>query len=203
MSHFGTMSAPDLIAGLRTLLDTLRLLAVGVLVAGTGLATLAWAVRSRRINPFGAPARFVRQSIDPVLAPLDRRLARAGVVGAQVPWWGLLALLLTSAAVIYLVGFVANVVTGAYLAANAGPRGLAMLAIGWTFALLQLALLVRVVTSWIGGGHTVIARLAARLTDWFLLPLRRVLPPLGPVDLSPIVAWFLLNLVEGAVMALL
>lgn len=197
------MNATDLLAPLRTLLEYLRLASVAVLVAGTVLATMAWAVRSRRVNPFGGVARFVRRSIDPLLAPLDRRLARTGVTSASVPWWGLLALLLGSAAVIYLVGFVGNVITSAYLAVNTGPRGLVVLAVTWTFSVLQLALLVRVITSWIGGGHGAVGRLASRLTDWFLVPLRRVLPPLGPVDISPIVAWFLLNLVQGAFLAIL
>ncbi len=197
------MIAPDLLSALRTLLEYLRLASVAVLVVGTVLATMAWAVRSRRVNPFGGVARFVRRSIDPLLAPLDRRLARTGVAAANVPWWGLLALLLGSAAVIYLVGFVGNVITSAYLAVNAGPRGLVVLAVTWTFSVLQLALLVRVITSWIGGGHGAVGRLASRLTDWFLVPLRRVLPPLGPVDISPIVAWFLLNLVQGAFLAIL
>lgn len=197
------MFATTLIAGLRSLLESLRVASVGVLAVGAVLATLAWAVRTRRVNPFGGPARFVRRAIDPLLAPLDRRLARTGVAPAQVPWWGLLALLLASAAVIYLVGFVGNVLTSAYLAVNAGPRGLLVLAVSWTFSLLQLALLVRVITSWIGGGHSAIGRLAARLTDWFLTPLRRALPTLGPVDISPIVAWFLLSLVQGAFLSIL
>ena len=38
------------------------------------------------------------------------------------------------------------------------------------------------------------------LVTWLLAPLRRVIPPLGMVDVTPIVAWFLLQLVRGYVL---
>jgi YggT family protein len=37
------------------------------------------------------------------------------------------------------------------------------------------------------------------LTDWILEPLRRVLPPFGPLDLSPLVAYFILWIAERVV----
>jgi YggT family protein len=41
------------------------------------------------------------------------------------------------------------------------------------------------------------------LTNWIIVPLRRVLPPLGPFDLSPLVAYFLLGFLESLVMRML
>jgi uncharacterized protein YggT (Ycf19 family) len=38
------------------------------------------------------------------------------------------------------------------------------------------------------------------LTEWFLAPLRRVLPTFGPFDISPFVAYFLLYIVRSAVL---
>ena len=32
------------------------------------------------------------------------------------------------------------------------------------------------------------------LTDWIVQPLRRIIPPLGAIDLSPLVAMILLNI---------
>ena len=74
------------------------------------------------------------------------------------------------------------------------------LAIAWSFTALQLALLVRVITSWIGGTFTWFGRLARGMTEWFLTPLRNVLPPMGGFDLSPLVAWFLISIVQRIVM---
>jgi YggT family protein len=63
---------------------------------------------------------------------------------------------------------------------------------------LQLALLVRVVTSWIGGTYSRVGRLAARMTDWLLRPIQRLVPPLGGVmDVSPILAYVAIALVAG------
>ena len=56
--------------------------------------------------------------------------------------------------------------------------------------LLSLLIIVRAVLSWIPGldsAHPVI-RFIMRVTDPILEPIRRVIPPLGGFDLSPIIA---------------
>ncbi len=40
------------------------------------------------------------------------------------------------------------------------------------------------------------------LTEWLLAPLRRLLPPVGMIDFTPIVAWFLLSLLRRAIINL-
>lgn len=41
------------------------------------------------------------------------------------------------------------------------------------------------------------------LTDWIIVPIRRVLPPFGIIDASPIAAYFALYLLRGLVMSVL
>ena len=41
------------------------------------------------------------------------------------------------------------------------------------------------------------------LTNWIIDPIRRILPPLGLIDFSPLVAWLLLTLVRNFVLSLL
>ena len=195
---------------MRTLIEILDALVRGiragslfVLLIATAVATLAWAVRSRRIDPFGRIARFVRQVVDPVLAPVERRLGRSGVAAANMPFMAVLVLLIIMAGAVFIVGGVRDALVSAYVATSRGPAGLLSLAVRWTFGMLQLALLVRVITSWVGGTHSTIGRIAAQLTEWFLAPLRRLLPAMGGLDISPIVAWFLLGLIERAVFTLL
>ena len=195
---------------MRTLIDILDALASGiragsvaVLLIATVVATLAWAVRSRRLDPFGRIARFVRQVVDPILAPVERRLGRSGIGAANMPFMAVLVLLMIMAGAVFIVGGVRDALVSAYLATSRGPTGLLALAVRWTFGVLQLALLVRVITSWVGGTYSTIGRIAARLTEWFLAPLRRLLPPMGGLDISPILAWFLLGLVERAFFTLL
>jgi YggT family protein len=181
----------------------LRSAAVVALVTALVLATLAWAVRSRRIEPFGGVARFVRKVVDPLLAPVERKLGRTGVASANMPWLGVLVLLMLLAGAVFVVTGLRDALVGAYLASARGPAGLLVLAVNWTFGVLRLALLVRVITSWVGGSHSAIGRLASRLTEWFVGPLRRLLPAMGGIDISPILAWFLLGLVQGAFLTIL
>ena len=86
----------DFIVVLNGVIGWLRIGFSVVLIIAAGLATLAWAERTRRINAFGAPARFARK-LDPMIAPVERRAVRFGVTHANAPWWALLALLLAGA----------------------------------------------------------------------------------------------------------
>ena len=61
--------------------------------------------------------------------------------------------------------------------------------------LLTFLVLVRVVLSWVPSvdyGHPLIS-LIVRITDPVLLPVRRLLPAVGGLDLSPWIAMLLLN----------
>lgn len=192
-----------LIGVLDAIVNGIRAGSVIVLALATLVAALAWAVRSRRLSPFGSVARFVRTAVDPVLVPVERHLARTGVTAANIPWVAVLVLLMVMAGAVFIVGGVRDALVSAYVATSRGPSGLLGLLVRWTFGVLQAALLVRVITSWIGGSYSRTGRLAARLTDWFLEPLRRLLPPMGGIDISPILAWFLLSLVQRAFLTFL
>lgn len=194
---------PELIRGLDALIDVLRTLFSVALLIALPLAVLGWAVRARHVQPFGALARLSRQLVDPLVAPIDRRVARFGGTHASGPWWAFLALLLAGAVTLGALGFVRDFLVGAYYASSRGPRGLLRAGIGLVFGVLQLALLVRVILSWLGGSYSAVGRLAWRLTEWMLVPLRRVLPSVGMIDLSPLVAWFALGLLRGFVLGAL
>ncbi len=63
--------------------------------------------------------------------------------------------------------------------------------------LLTILVVVRVLLSWVPSvdyGHPLIS-LIVRITDPILQPVRRILPPMGGLDLSPIIALLLLSLV--------
>ncbi len=72
------------------------------------------------------------------------------------------------------------------------------------FDLYRLALLVRVLFSWIRVPYgSKIVQFLWSVTEPVLAPLRSVLPPLGGIDLSPIIAFFLLGLLERVVFSML
>jgi YggT family protein len=182
-----------------------RTVVFGVVCVGAILCAVSWAARTRRLNPFGAAGRLARDRVDPMLAPVQRAVRRAGGTDASVPWWGLAALVLGGIIAVqvveYLTGLVFQILA---VSSGGGVTGLLRLAASLTFSLLELAILVRVVASWIpalAGSRWL--RWAWTLSEPILEPLRRVLPTLGPIDISPLVALLLLQLVGGFIVGAL
>ena len=64
-------------------------------------------------------------------------------------------------------------------------------------SILYIALLARVVISWIAPGttHPAVA-VIYQITEPILAPLRRVLPSFGALDLSPMVAILIIGLIQ-------
>jgi len=178
-----------------------------VLLALAFAATIAlthWAVRSRRINPFGAWPRLVRRVSDPILLPLERRVINAGGNPQNAPLWllglaiggGLLLLSLTQ----WLIGTAAGLV----LLAQGGVRVWMQVLLSAVFTILMAAILIRVIASWLGiGPYRKWMRPVYALTNWLIDPIRRILPPVGIFDFSPMVAWLVLYVVRGFVLGLL
>ena len=180
--------------------DILRplLLAAGIVFAV--VATVDWAVRTRRINPFSGTARFMRGRVDPRIAGVERQVTRVGGHAASTPWWALVAYVVCAALLLAAFDMLASLVRDAIVASSLGSAGLVVLVVRWTFGILRLALLVRVIASW----FPALARRrwiswSAGATEWMLRPLRRVIPSFGVMDITPIVAYFALQLVQWLV----
>jgi YggT family protein len=61
-----------------------------------------------------------------------------------------------------------------------------------------IVILVRVVFSWVSPFPTnPVSRLAWRLTEPVLAPIRRALPPMSGIDLSPLVVWLVVIVLLG------
>lgn len=171
------------------------------LVYASAVALTQWAVRSRRLNPFGAWSRVVRRLSDPVLHPLERRVIRAGGNPQNAPLWlvglvvaaGLLLISLTH----WLIGMAASFI----MIAHGGPQVWLRVLVSALFSVIMTAILIRVIASWLGiGPYTRWMRPIVALTSWLIDPIRRILPPMGMFDFSPMVAWLVLYVVRGFVM---
>lgn len=70
---------------------------------------------------------------------------------------------------------------------------------------LTWAILIRVLISWIPNldPYNPIVRLLRQITDPVLEPARRIIPPLGGIDISPIVVIIVLQLLERLLIGLL
>ena len=106
-----------------------------------------WLVRTRRLSPFGAVARFFRRTVDPLLEPVERRVVRSGGMPSSAPWWALVAAVAGGILLLLLLNAARGVVVEAMAATRSG-KGLYHLAVQWTFGILRLALIVRVIAIW-------------------------------------------------------
>jgi YggT family protein len=74
------------------------------------------------------------------------------------------------------------------------------LVIFWSFTLLRIAILVRVIASWLPiGPFSPWVRWSFTLTEPLMRPLRRVIPPFRQIDLTPLIVFFGLGILEGLV----
>lgn len=186
-----------------TLIITFGLLRPLVFLAGVFVAILAllsWAVRTRRISPFSALARFVRKIDGPLFGPMERRVVRAGGMPSSAPWWTLAAVVVGGLVLLSVLEFLfTQIITVGRSLTGTGPP-IAFILVNWTFGFLRIAIMARVISSWVGGGpYSKWWRWSYVATEWFLGPLRRVIPTLGPIDISPLVAYFALGLLQSAV----
>ena len=79
----------SLLNGFDLALGFLRLAFFGLAAVAAVVCVADWAARTRRISPFGALARGMRRYVDPMIAPVERRIVRAGGVPATAPFWAL------------------------------------------------------------------------------------------------------------------
>lgn len=177
----------------------IRVILFWLAVAAAVVAGVDWLVRTRKLNPFGAVARFFRRFVDPLMAPVERRIVRSGGQPSAAPWWTLVVIVVGGILLIALL----NVVGGLFGEVAFGlssPGRLGVLLISWGLALLRIALIVRVVSSWIQiSPYSKWIRWSFVLTEWMLAPLRRVVPTIGPVDITPLIAYFLLVLLGSVI----
>jgi YggT family protein len=185
----------------------LTLLRYGVFAAFATSVLIAlgsWLVRTRRINPFSGPARLIRSLTDPIINPVERWLLRRGGNPQHAPWWLVGIVVVAGILLITVSDWLLVQLARASFAAHGGVRGWIKLALYYAGQLVLIALLVRVFASWFGAGrYNRWIRPAYVLTDWVVEPLRRIIPPLGVFDLSPLVAWFAIRIVMNWLMRVL
>ncbi len=186
------------------LLDLLtRGLVVTALVYAAVVATTHWAVRRRKIGPFGAWPRLVRRASDPVVLPLERRVVRFGGNPQDAPLWLLGIVIVGGLLLLSLTGWLLSIIGSFGLLTQAGPRGWIRLAVSGAFTLVMTSIFIRVIASWFGiGPYRPWMRPFVLLTDWIIEPIRRLMPATGMIDFSPMVAWLVLWVARGLVLGM-
>ncbi len=160
------------------------------------LTMVRFLLQLARADFYNPLSQAVVRITNPLLLPLRKIIP--GLWGADLA--AVVLLILLKGLELFLIGshpYFGGLLDGIYL----HPAGLAVFAIA---DLLQLAIyvamfaiLVQVIISWVsphGGYGNPVASLVYYLTEPLLRPARRMLPPMGGLDLSPFIVFVLLQL---------
>lgn len=158
-----------------------------------GILLLRFWMQAIRVRPPSSIAQFMFQLTDWLVTPLRRILP--GIGGYD---WASLA----GAFLIALL----SVVLGLWIMSSLSVETVLLLAVlrlaQWILYGFMGLILIEVVFSWVNP-HAPLAPLVQALTDPLMRPLRRVIPLIGNIDLSPLAAFLLLRIALYLVSALI
>lgn len=156
------------------------------------------------LNPFSRPVILIRRFTDPMVNPVRRPMVQMGFSPNLAPLVVILIAILLGYFASEFIGTVLFTVRGLLRSAAGGvPISFVGYLIFGALALLSLMIFARIIISWGAGPNNRLLHLLIRATEPVLGPFRRVIPPLGFIDISPIVVLLLLNLLQRAVAATL
>lgn len=175
--------------------------AILLLVALILLRTL---VNYADLNPFGWPARTVRNLTDPFVNPVRRGLVRAGLEPKLAPLLTILIAVLLGWFAVQLVWEVLFTLNGIAVSLQFGKIiALVGFILYGLLAVFSLLIFMRIVFSWGVSSVNRVLRFLIRVTEPVLGPFRRLIPPLGMFDISPIVVLLLISLFKQAILGTL
>jgi YggT family protein len=156
------------------------------------------------LNPFSRPVIMVRRWTDPMVNPVRRPLVQAGISPNVTPLVVILIAILVGYFASRFIGTLLFTVKGLINSVRfADPISLVGYVIFGVLAMYSLMIFARIIISWGVGPHNRLLHFLIRFTEPVLGPFRRVIPPVGFIDISPIVVLFLLDLFQRAVAATL
>jgi YggT family protein len=175
-----------------------------IIVAAIGLVLLRLLFNYMNVNPFGWFAIQIRRATDPVINPVRRTLMGFRLDPQFAPFIVVLLIIVIGYLTIQVVGGVLNTVAGIIYALTSRQLG-APVAIGGYLlfgflGLYTLMIFIRIIFSFVAVSYgNPLMRFLNRTTEPLLGPLRRMVPPVGTFDVSPIVAFIILWLCQAAV----
>lgn len=181
---------------------------VGVVIA---LILLRLLIKWLNLNPFGTLAYHVLRLTEPMVAPLRRNPLGMHAGKDLAP---ILLIVLVIIIAYFLLGLLGQFHEVTYLMLNglsfilAGEslpglwRCLGAVVLGG-LALVTTCIVVHVVFSWVGVYGYRLSRFVMRMSEPVLSPFRRMIPPVGVIDISPLIAIMILSLLSEAIRALM
>jgi YggT family protein len=153
------------------------------------------------LNPFSWSSLTIRRLTDPFIAPVRRALMRYGVDPKYAPLVMILLTILLGWFAITLVHGLANTIAGLIFGLTSG-RVVALLGyvIYGLVSVYIMLVFVRIILSYTALDYrNRVMRFLMNVTEPLLGPLRRIVPTLGMFDISPLVAFIILWILQVAI----
>ena len=157
------------------------------------------------LNPFSRPVIFVRRLSDPLVNPVRRSLIQFGFGPNLTPLFVILVSILLGWFFLQLVGSVLFTISGVIAsAANAKVVAIVGFLLFGFLSVYMLLITIRIVFSWGGVNYSNrVMRFLVNATEPVMAPMRRLVPPLGVFDISPMIVLLILYMLRTAVGAVL
>jgi YggT family protein len=193
----------DVLRGLTAYaLEAVDILVKVLILAVVTLVVLRWLLM--KVSPFGWASFQIRRLTDPILWPFSQALPVSGGMGVAS-----LLLVLATVLAAYFFKWVMGDVLRALLGVIEGiSAGTFVGSLGWllygAISVLLVLIVVRIVLSWMPFARdSWLMWTLYGLTEPIMAPFRRIIPPLGMIDLSPIILILLLNFAQSAIYSVL
>lgn len=176
--------------------------AVTLLILGVILSVILRLIANQvDLNPFGSVSITLRRLTDPLITPVKRILINLSVDPKYAPLVTILIAILLGWFVLQLVANVANMIAGILLSSQRAALGpLVGYVLYGMLAFYSLLIFIRIIFSWVMVSYSNrVMRFLVNTTEPLMGPLRRIVPPVGRFDISPIVAFIIIWLFQAAV----
>jgi YggT family protein len=153
------------------------------------------------LNPFAWTSLTIRRLTDSFVLPVRRALVGFGVDPKYSPLVVILIVILLGYFVLQLASTIAGTLSGLLVSLQQGAMVSALGFILYGLISIYILLIfIRIIFSWgMISYSNRIMRFLVNTTEPLLGPLRRMIPPLGAMDISPIVAFLILWLFQQAI----
>ena len=194
------------------LLKTIDLFVYWAVLAGTAAAVILIVLRSLfkylDVNPFTRSAVAIKRSTDPVILPVRRVLIAMRVDPVAAPVIAVVIFILVAFFVLQVTSGFLNTIAGVLFALTMGGSNASLAIVGYLIyaliGLYELMIFARIIGIWFSTSYSNRAmRFLTRTTEPLLGPVRRLVPHVGMFDISPIVAFLILWLLQALVVATL
>ena len=153
------------------------------------------------LNPFGWASRTIRRLTDSFIFPVRSSLRDVGIDPKFAPLVVILVSILLGYFTWRLVETIGNTLQGIISSVGRGDLiGVVGFVLYGLLSIYILLLFVRIIFSWgMVSYQNRVMRFLVDVTEPLLGPLRRMIPPFGRMDISPIIAFLILFLFQAAI----